>query len=478
MLQTINKITLLNLPNKERITRRYMCSYASPVSLFTPYELLSVGGIIREKLSKEIILIDAIAENLSLEDVIEQLEIIKPDAIVSITGFECFNDDILAVKAIKSAFRDVLIILAGHYPTLFPEKILEASGADFILHGEPDLSIIDLISTTESGGDLTKINGVSYFENETFHTLYNNVRINNINELPLPAHDLLYSDSYSEPLLPKPYAVIQSARGCPYQCNFCVKSFGSKLTEKSPERIIEEIILLVKSRAIKSFRFTDDTFTLNSKRVIKICQLLIENKLNYIKWACLSRVDNIDEEMILWMKKAGCIRMYFGIESGSQKILQKLNKNTDMDSSIKSLLLVKKYGIQTSGFFMLGIPGETLEDINLSIQYAKNAKLDFIAIGKFTPYPGTPFFELFKEQTEFSIYPYKLRFDNSGQTDYAIHEKYFYRKFYFRLSYLLNKINFILTKPKDSIIYFFNFISYTLGLKSNAINHIQVTEVK
>src|SRR6478672_3046359 len=120
--------------------------------------------------------------------------------------------------------------------------------------------------------------------------------------LPMPVHDILYSDSYSEPLLPKPYAVIQSARGCPYQCNFCVKSYGTLLTEKSPERIIEELQLLVRTRDIKSFRFTDDTFTINSKRVIDICKLIIKENLNYLHWVCLSRVDCIHEEVLHWMK--------------------------------------------------------------------------------------------------------------------------------------------------------------------------------
>lgn len=475
MLNTIKKIALLNLPNKERVTRRYMCSYASPVSLFTPYELLSVGGIIRKKLSKEIFLIDAIADNLAIDGVIDKLNKLEPDVIVCITGFECFSDDIIAIKAVKSAFQHSIIMLIGHYPTLFPEKTLKASGADFIIHGEPDLSIIELISTIETGEDISKVNGVSYIKNTIFYSLYNNTRISNINELPLPAHDLLYSDSYSEPLLTKPYAVIQSARGCPYQCNFCVKSFGSKLTEKSPERIIEEIESLVKFRKIKSFRFTDDTFSLNPNRVIAICKKMVESKLNYLEWVCLSRVDTINEEMLYWMNKAGCKRIYFGVESGSKKILDLLNKKTNLEEALKMLLLTKKFNIQTSGFFMIGVPGETIEDIDLSIDFAIKAKLDFIAIGKFTPYPGTSFFDKYKDKINFNIYPYSLTLNSSEQDTYEYFEKYFYKKFYLRLPYMRSQLKNALNKPKDSISYFSKFISYSYGKGLNALNHIQNT---
>lgn len=478
MSQPFENIILLNLPNKERITRRYMCSYASPVSLFPPYELLSVGGIIKAKLSKKVTLIDAIADSLTLEEVIQRLKSMKPDLIITITGFECYSDDILAVKSVKSAFDYALVFVMGHYPTLFPKEALTESNADFILHGEPDLCVIELIQTLESGDDISNINGVSYLAYDSFYTSYNNSRISNINVLPLPAHELLSSDSYSEPLLPKPYAVIQSARGCPYQCNFCVKSFGSKLTEKSPERIVEEIIFLVSTRNIKSFRFTDDTFSLNPKRVIKVCQQIVDAGLNYLEWVCLSRVDTINEEMLYWMKKAGCKRIYFGVESGSARVLELLNKKTDIEASVDALLLVKKYDIQTSGFFMIGVPGETAEDIEMSIEYAIRAKLDFIAIGKFTPYPGTSFFDQFKEHIDFTIYPYKLSLNFKEQDQYLKYEKYFYKRFYLRIPYMTSQIKKALNKPKDSIGYFSKFIFYSFGKGLNALNHIQNTAVK
>lgn len=475
--EKLNKVVLLNLPNAEKITKRYMCSYASPNSLFPPYELLSAASILRERLGKNVQLIDAIAEKKPLKEVVKQLNSIQPDAIITLAGFECFQEDMELINSIKTYVKNSKIIVLGHYPTLFPKETLMASEADYILHGEPDNSIVELFASLEEGQDLSSIDGLSYFANGEFFTRSSKGRITDIDSFPVPAFDLLSSNTYAEPLLPKPFGVVQSARGCPYQCNFCVKSFGSLLTEKSPENIVAEIKSLVQHHNIKSFRFTDDTFTLNHKRVIKICQLLVEEKLSYLEWTCLGRVENVKEEMISWMRKAGCKRIYFGLESGSPKILKILNKNTNIEKAVESLLLVNDYGIQTAGFFMLGIPGETKEDVDLSIDMAIRSKLKFLSIGKFTPYPGTPFYSQFNEEIEFNIYPYKLEFTGKSMDKYSEYEKYFYKKFYLRMPYFADQLKLAISKPKDSMYYFTNFLSYSFFNGNNGHIHIQKAEV-
>jgi anaerobic magnesium-protoporphyrin IX monomethyl ester cyclase len=465
-------IILLNLPNAEKITRRYMCSYASPHSLFPPYELISIGGVLKEKTNHLVYLIDAIADQLSINDVLKQLRHFKADVIISLTGFECLSSDIEIIKSIRFNMLDAKLILIGHYPTVYPEEILKASKADYILHGEPDLKILDLLNYL-SGEKSNPLEGISYLVNCKLISAAQVGRIKDINALPIPDFDLVSSNNYGEPLLPKPFGVIQSARGCPYQCNFCVKTYGTKLTEKSPERIIEELKALVKAQKVKSFRFTDDTFTLNSNRVIQICKNIIAEGLDYIQWTCLSRTDNINKEVLHWMKKAGCRRIYFGVESGSPAILGLLNKNTDVEKAIEALLLTKKYGIETSAFFMLGVPTETKKDIDMSIEFAIKARIDFISIGKFTPYPGTSFYEIYKKDIEFNIYPYQLVF-NDGTTDrYEEYEKYFLKKFYLRKSYFSQQFKLAYQNPKESVLLLSDFLSYSFGSGNNALGHIQ-----
>ena len=453
-----------------------MCSYVSDHSLFLPYELLSVGGILRETGEYNVVLIDAIAESIDLREVLYRVKSHDAQFVVTMTGFECLNQDIESIRKIKEELPKLKVALIGHYASLFPKEILESCKADFIMHGEPDLKIIDLLNLinnvfkTES---IESIGGISLFANDKFKQSEDVGRIKDVNALPVPDFSLIQSNSYCEPLLPKPFGVIQSARGCPYQCNFCVKSYGSKLTEKSPERIIDEIEALIQHHGIKSFRFTDDTFTLNKKRVIEICKLMIEHSLNYLEWTCLSRTDNISKELLLWMKKAGCRRIYFGIESGSPSILKKLNKKINKEDAVEALLMTRNAGIETSGFFMIGVPGETKEDIDLSVDLAIKGKIDFISIGKFTPYPGTAAFDDFQHDIEFNIYPHKLVLHNELNEKYNEFEKYFMKKFYLRASYISRQFGKALSHPKESVALFSDFLNYSFGNGKNTITHIQ-----
>jgi anaerobic magnesium-protoporphyrin IX monomethyl ester cyclase len=254
--------------------------------------------------------------------------------------------------------------------------------------------------------------------------------------LPLPAHDLLKIKHYNEPFLPKPFALIQSARGCPYACNFCVRSYGTRLALRSPESIIEEIKLLIEIHDIKSFRFIDDTFTATSKRVIRFCKLIIENNIQ-IKWTCLSRADTLNEEMISWMKNAGCVRVYIGIESGSPKILKLINKEIDLDKGLENIRLLQKYMIQTTAFYMVGYPTETDEDFKMSLDYAIKANFDFVIPGRFIAYPGTKYFDDNKDQVDFELFPYKNEFKDKKLINIGIErEKIFYRLYYFRFGYV------------------------------------------
>jgi len=231
--------------------------------------------------------------------------------------------------------------------------------------------------------------------------------------------------------------MIQTARGCPYQCNYCVKSFGTKLTALEPERIIRDIKFLIEQFDIKSLRFIDDTFTAIPKRVIDLCKLIIENNIK-VQWSCLSRVDTINEEMVKWMKKAGCKRIGFGVESGSQRILDLYNKGVDIEKSIDNVLLCKKYGIECAAFFLFGYPGETEEDLQKSIDYAIRAKLNFIAFDQLIPYPGTPLFGQLRDKVDFSLFPYKSEFiDNNIDDKYPEWRTRFFKQFYFRSSYFI-----------------------------------------
>lgn len=440
----MKKVLFLNLSNKEQITRRYMCSYVSPESLFPPLELISLAAIARSN-DMEVSLLDAIALDLNPQEVDQKIKDFQPDLIVSILGLECIEEDCAEVQRIKRDFPSIKYLVFGHYATQFPKEVIAQAAADYLIMGEPDMIFNALTKQLVNGASIDEIGGIVYVTaNGEIKVQGEDKRIPDPNILPLPAYDLLPEDKYYEPVMPRPYSMIQTARGCPYPCTFCVKSYGSKLTIQSPERVVDEIENLVKLFGIRSLRIIDDTFTVNKRRVIQICEELVKRNFN-IEWCCLSRTDNLNDEMLGWMKRAGCTRIYFGLESGSQRILDLYEKRINVEEAVETLLLCREHGIETTGFFMSGFPEETDEDFEKTIDFAKRAKLTFASVNPLTPYPGTSLFDRLKDKLNFQLFPYENSFkDPQISIDFTRRKKKFYTEFYMRPSYVLGNTGAII----------------------------------
>jgi len=457
-----NKVLLLNLPNKEQITRRYMCSYVSPESLMPPLELISLGAVAREWHGAEVQLIDAIAEKLDGESTMKRIHQFAPNLIVSITGFECFEEDMDMSRLIKKNNEQAKLVLFGHYATTFPKETLTHSSADFVIMGEGDLIFHDLLTSLFGSKPLTEVKGVVYKSEEQFVVQGAGERIPNPNELPIPCYDLLPKEAYYEPLMARPYGMIQTSRGCPYQCNFCVKSYGSKLTTLSVDRMIKEIKLWKQLHDIRSLRFIDDTFTVDKKRVIELCKRMIEEQFD-LKWACLSRTDNIDRELLEWMKRAGCYRIYFGMESGSKRMLEMYHKKFTLEESLEAFSLCREENIESAAFFMSGHPQESEDDFQKTLAFVRKSELNFASFNPLTPYPGTSLFTELREGLDFSIYPYQNTWkDKTVYQQFTKRKKTFYRKFYLRPSYVLKNRHIFISHFKEFLAIGVSLVSYVL----------------
>jgi anaerobic magnesium-protoporphyrin IX monomethyl ester cyclase len=440
-----------------------MCSYNSPTFLFQPIELISLAAIARNQ-GFNVELIDAIAESLTSQGVINVLSRSECEYIVCLSGFECIGEDLEEIKIIKSNFPEKKIILFGHYATTFKEDLMRLKTIDFIISGEPDLIFQDFMLHLKSEKEIHSISGLSYRNNKD-EIIHNQTagRIINPNELPIPAFDLLKNHLYGEPFYPKPYGLIQSARGCPFQCNFCVKSYGTKLTMLTPENIILQIQSYIQLFNLKSFRFIDDTFTAVPSRVISFCKLLISNNIK-LKWSCLVRPDTLDEDMLIWMKKAGCSRLYIGVESGSQSIINLINKNFDVNLALKNCRTAKKIGFELMGFFMVGHPNESLNDVKKSLKFALDGKFSFIVVSTLRPYPGTALFNELKDEIEFSLLPYRNIFKKNELTERAnLHQKYLIRNFYFHPNVWVRISKQILNDPLGIIENVKSFLRYLIN---------------
>lgn len=431
------RIAFVNLPHPTPVVRRYMCSYNSPFFLFPPQELMYAATAVRNWGGNEVLLIDAIAENLDAREVVNQLKVFDAEMVVSIIGFEILEQDVKAFRFLHRELPSAKFVAFGYYPTTFPAQMLEITGADFVILGEPEYACHELVTAIKEGSSFESILGLC-FKKESGEVVINpeRPRLKPVDELPHPDYSLVPINAYSEFLLPKPFAAIQTARGCPFACNYCTRSYGRQLTMRSPENIIEEIRILVDKFGVKSLRFADDTFTAHPARTIAICEG-IEKNFPGLVWSCLSRIDTIDEARIVAMKKAGCKRIYFGVESGSERILQLYGKDYGVEKVPRVFDLVRQNGIEIACFFMVGHPEENAEDFEQTSKLIRRLDIDFATIGQTVPYPGTALFDQYRDKLKFSLFPYENEWKDSGRRkQLQVWEQRFLREMYFRPRYI------------------------------------------
>ena len=342
-------------------------------------------------------IIDAAAvgiNNTKLADIITRK---KPKYI----GFSSMTPVIMqtmdSVKKIKALNPDITVIFGGPHITAVPEETMEKfPEIDIGVIGEGETTIVDLLNTLEKKDKkpLSEVNGIIYRDNKELKRTKPREFIKDLDSLPLPAWDLLpnLKKYYFPPawsLHQKTSALIITSRGCPSQCTFCDrKVFGNVFRFQSAEYVMRMIRRLYYKYGIKHFRINEDNFVLFKKRLDEICNSIIKEKLK-ISWSCFARVDSINPEMLKLMKKAGCYQISYGIESGSQKILDVEKKNVTLEKIERAVKLTRKAKIKTIGFNMIGHPLETVETMQATIDFNKKIKVDDFKTEFLVPFPGT-----------------------------------------------------------------------------------------
>lgn len=279
------------------------------------------------------------------------------------------------------------LVVGGPHVTITKETVLrEIPEADYAVYGEGEESFPELVAALETRGSAPGIAGT--VDRNGVNPPRLPVQV--LDGLPFPARHLLPNDRYRYVFAKsKMVTTMFSSRGCPYQCIFCDKAvFGSKVRMRSPENVLEEIGEVIDRFKNVSIVFYDDLFTLQKDRVIEICQGILDRGYRF-DWKCEGRVDRIDEEMLGWMKKAGCSMVAYGVESGNQAGLDYLKKNTKVEDIRKAFAMTRKAGIASMAYFILGIPVETYEDELRTIEFAKEIDPDYAQFSILSPFPGT-----------------------------------------------------------------------------------------
>jgi len=409
------------------------CVGITTVSVFPPIELAYLAGLLRKY--AEVKILDANAQNQNFDDIERQIIVFEPDAIIFTASLPSFSADIQVAKLAKKINQGIkTILLESHVVPAMPQKVKQAfPEIDCLVGTEPLMTIPNLLG----------FEGVADLE-----------------EHPLPAYDLLPIKKYSSISFTrkKPFATIITSVGCPNRCNFCIiggatveRGYGKKWRFKSPEKILSEIKHLL-SLGVKSIYFFDETFTADRQRVRELCLLIVKECLKF-EWSCNGRADTLDEETVKLMKKAGCWSIMFGLECGSQSLLEKANKGTTLAKELVAINSCSKNGISVVASFIIGFPGETQETIKQTLEMAKRINTHRTQFDILTPFPGTQFYEeakakgLLEKDYNFSSYDAYcigdrpvLRTEAMSSEDLARAHKKIYRQFYLRPSLWLRTL--------------------------------------
>jgi radical SAM superfamily enzyme YgiQ (UPF0313 family) len=380
-----HKIVLLNTPIQE---------YSKHVK--PDYETVAPLGMgylctIAKEMGYSVHLIDAEAEKLSVEEIVEMINEHQP----SILALNIVATNMVVASKILSQVHltpSTLVMAGGPHPTLVPERVFNAlPEVKIIIRREGELTWSKILCSFPNL-KLHEVKGISFMRSDSVVHNPDEALIEELDEIPFIDRKLFKNDPYTTG--DKKEATVITSRGCNYRCIFCAVPTlcKSRVRTRSVKNVVDEIELLNKQFDVTSIRFMDDNFTFKKERLRELSEAILARGLN-IQWRALSRLENIDEHTLTLMKNAGCYKLSFGIESADPSIQRVVRKIIDLEKLEKTISACKKIGILTKGFFTIGYPGETKDQIRHTVDYALNSELDDICISIVRAFPSTPLFD-------------------------------------------------------------------------------------
>ena len=373
--------------------------FAKKAGVWPPLNIAYLAAI-AEKFGHKVKIIDAEVENLSLTKMVDEVVSFNPDLIGMTATTPFFHLVERAACLIKLALPCVSVLLGGVHITVLKEKAFKHC-FDYGFVGEADESFPAFLKKYDSKESVSDIPGILFRDGKNIKYTGDVSPVINMDSLLWPAYHLLKMDKYRIGTLQgiKNFATIMTVRGCPFKCIFCsTKVFGKNVRMRSPQLIIDEIKHIKKRYNINHFIFLDDTLTMNRDHILKICELIIKEKLN-ITFEGSTRANLVDEKIIAKLSEAGMIRISFGLESVDENIRKLMRKEVPLESYVIANKITNKYGIETLNSCMIGLPGETKDTIKKTLSFLRDryeVKQANISIA--VPYPGTELYDMAKKE--------------------------------------------------------------------------------
>ncbi|MGC8936285.1 MAG: B12-binding domain-containing radical SAM protein [Candidatus Methanomethylicaceae archaeon] len=438
------KVVLVNPPTTASLETISTIGLKAP-----PLGLAYVAAAIRKE-GYDVSIIDSTALDISHHKLAEILQRERPDVIGVTSTTPTIYDAMKSVTLAKEVCPDSITVMGGCHITSLPEETMaECEALDVGVIGEGEATVVDLLKAVESKKPLADVDGIIYRQEGKIIRTRPRRLIENLDDIPFPARDLLPLDRYTVLSERHRLGNILTSRGCPFRCIFCSSSqfYGRRFRARSPKNVVDEMEELVNKYNIRSFEIVDDTFTVDKKRVVEIAEEMMKRGLK-VWWACGSRVDLVSRELLAIMKKAGCGLIYYGIESGSERVLTILKKGITLEQARSAIRWAKEVGMEVLGSFIIGTPGETKEDVMKTINFAKDSGIDFAQFTAMTPYPGTDVYEMAKKEgllttkdwSHFTTIKPIMRTNELSVEEISNLVGLAYRKFYLRASFIYKQL--------------------------------------
>jgi radical SAM superfamily enzyme YgiQ (UPF0313 family) len=405
-----------------------------------------------ERDGHELILMDFDAEHLSLESFKEQLLKINPDIVGITATTPTYLNSLQIAKLIKEKSH-AKVVIGGIHPTLMPHETMKSGLFDFLVKGEGEETISELLKCIEVDGDLSSVKGLLYRDGETILENPDRPMGENLDALPFPSRKLLQNRKYSYPdALRSPAFPIMTSRGCPGNCSFCTAKFvhGRRFRSRSANNVVDEIEQLVREENAAEIHIWDDNFITNPKRVFAIRDEIKKRKIK-----CLFafpngvRADFIRDDVLRALKDMGTYSLAIGVESGNQEILDSIHKDISIAQIKNAFALAKKHRLETWGFFLLGLPGENEKTIRETITFAISLDPDIAKFHILKPYPKSEAAEKLKERgliiddnyVHYGIHTGPVhRLEDLSSDGLMALQKEAYRRFYMRPRKILKEL--------------------------------------